>query len=416
MRGFWHFVQYHNAIPIAFSILFIGSGTVLAASPEVRDVASRAVFDAETSVVSVDNTYIADKDLSQYTPSVQIMDVTEDDEHYYVQYQFTTIDVVDHVWQDVVKDDVMKVSKADLGPHRDLGVYVTEQLKQKVGRELAYLKEVQQFERAQVSNKVVATAYSGLVGAFLDDKTEKLPGYTPRVVAPGFRQPVPTASAAGKTSAGTSQQSDSRASGSSGGGAPVLQILGKNPAYLTLGASYADLGAVVSDNKDTNLGIKKFLNDKEVTTTIQIDTATTSEWRVRYEATDTDGNTSTATRRVIVYDPANPPVFEESTPPTTPEPSEETPVMPAEEPEPSEPEPAEEPDPAEDTSQQDVPVTTTPPVTPATTTPESTEHTDDTATSTESSGDEEELPEENATITPVVDPTPATSTATTTGQ
>ena len=64
---------------------------------------------------------------------------------------------------------------------RDLGLYVTEQLKQVIDHEIAYLTEVQDIERKQVSQKVVAVAYSGLVGAFLDDRTEVLPGYTPVV-------------------------------------------------------------------------------------------------------------------------------------------------------------------------------------------------------------------------------------------
>ena len=77
--------------------------------------------------------------------------------------------------------------------------------------------------------------------------------------------------------------------------APVITIQGNNPAVVKIGTSYVDLGALVTDNVNNNLGI----------TTIgdQINTSATGTHKVLYFATDQAGNVGKATRSVIVYNP-----------------------------------------------------------------------------------------------------------------
>jgi len=172
-----HFLEYHNAVPIALGVLFLGSGAAFAATnPD-------AIYSTQQQVLSVDNTYIANKDLSTFMPRIMITAVTEDDANYYVAYTFSTIDVKDYVWRDLDKSQTMKVAKSALGP-RDLGLYVSEQLGQLLDHEMDRLEESQATERRKISLKTVANAYGGLVGKFLDSSTETLPGYTPVVVAP----------------------------------------------------------------------------------------------------------------------------------------------------------------------------------------------------------------------------------------
>lgn len=172
MRNFLHFLQYHNAVPIALGIVILGGGATFAATNP------QAIYRQTQTPVSVDNTYIANKDLSAYTSRVQIVAVTEDPDTYYVEYDFSTIDVQDYVWRDVTKRITLTVSKEALG-EQNLAVYVTEQLNQNLDHESERLVESQIIARRNVSQKQVATAYGGLVGAFLDDTTETLPGYTP---------------------------------------------------------------------------------------------------------------------------------------------------------------------------------------------------------------------------------------------
>ena len=177
MRNLSRFLQYNNAVPIVLSVLVLGGGSVFAATDPA------ALLSKQQTVMSVDNTYIATKDLSSWSPVVNITAVTEDSDNYYVTYALSTIDVKDYVWQDVVKNNSITVSKADLGD-RDLGLYVTDLLNNVVRNESAYLAQVQEKEKASITQKMVATTYGGLVGKFLNDSTETLPGYEPVIPLP----------------------------------------------------------------------------------------------------------------------------------------------------------------------------------------------------------------------------------------
>ena len=77
--------------------------------------------------------------------------------------------------------------------------------------------------------------------------------------------------------------------------APVITPNGNNPALVPMGSEYSDLGAIVTDNVDDNLGYQ---------TEGEVDTGTLGQYNITYEATDQMGNVGTAARLVIVYDPA----------------------------------------------------------------------------------------------------------------
>ncbi|MGA7884031.1 MAG: immunoglobulin-like domain-containing protein [Terrimicrobiaceae bacterium] len=86
---------------------------------------------------------------------------------------------------------------------------------------------------------------------------------------------------------------------------PVIRINGNNPSHINIGDTYQDLGATAKDNEGHDLGVKTFLNDALVSD-IVLDTSTTSTDTIDYVATDTWGNTATATRSVIIEPPAPP--------------------------------------------------------------------------------------------------------------
>lgn len=294
-------------------------GAAFAASEDVRD----GIYSAETRTVAVDNTYIANRDLSAYLPRAEIISVTEDDENYYVSYQLSTIDVVDAVWRDVVKDASLRVSKAFLGEHLDLGLHVTKELGQVVASELDRLRETQLIERRQVTPQVVATEYGGLVGRFLDPTIQELPGYVPVVTPP---QPPPQVAAAGGAAPGQAvpaQQAD---------GAPVLTVLGDSPVVVPRGAEYRDLGVTVSDSPTSDLPVRAYIDGGPERTvgSIVLDTTYDRVWHIRYEATDGDGNTGTAERYVLVGDAVmpgtEPPPADGETPIDPVPPAEESPA------------------------------------------------------------------------------------------
>ena len=109
----------------------------------------------------------------------------------------------------------------------------------------------------------------------------------------------------------TAGSQTSTSSGSLTSAAPVITINGNNPAEVAVGAAYVDLGALVTDDKDQNLGIHAFVNGFLVGEmgNISIDTSTTTTHAIDYVATDNDGNTATSTRTVIVGEPdTNPPI------------------------------------------------------------------------------------------------------------
>ena len=373
-----HFIKYNNAFAIGFAIVFLGTSGAFAASPEVRTAAADAIYSQESQVISIDNSYIINKDLSSFMPRVEITNVTEDEEYYYVDYLFYTIDLADGVWQDVAKEQQMKVGKESL-EGRDLGIYVTKQLKEVVDGELRRLTETQEIEKSiGESVKQIATAYGGLVGKFVDPTVESLPGYQPVipepvvVATPTIAKPVvnttPSAPQPTVSSTTSGDESDTVP--------PEIQILGNNPAEVALGSSYVDLGAVVTDNLNNNLGIKAEGEN-------QVDTDTVGDYTITYTATDQAGNTTIATRIVRVYDPNPTPVTPtesatttatttQTTPaePATTTPATTTPTTPVEEPATTTPTTPTEPEPV--TTTQDTPAEVTQPTQtdPATTTPE----------------------------------------------
>ena len=291
-----NFLQYNNAVPITLGIIFLGaSGAYAATNPDV-------LYSTDQSVVSTDNTYIVNKDLSVFTPRVEIVGVTEDDEKYYVAYQLTSINLVDAVWQDVSEKRVLSVSKNALGEYGDLGIYTTKQLKDIVDREIAYLREVQSIEKRQVSQKVVATTYGGLIGKFLDTTTDTLPGYTPVVTPPITYSEQNTASAISGIAVQNSPLGDTVANQAGTPSAPTLQLLGETPHRIPVGSNFADLGVVATDDSGYMPSVRKFVDGVLVTSDlVTVDTSEPAEFTVRYEATDNEGNVGVLERTIIVY-------------------------------------------------------------------------------------------------------------------
>lgn len=315
----FRFLAYNNAIPIGISIVLLGGGAAFAASPEIAATVGQGVLSSQTTVVSIDNTYLVNKDLDAYTPRVIIRNVTEDADTYYVDYELSTIGVEDSVWRDVVRHETLKVAKSQLGAGDDLGVYSTVQLKQVIDHEIALLKETREIEKKTVTNKVVATVYGGLIGKLLDDTTESLPGYMPVVT------PVPQSgqAAVGNGTEPSGQPTLAGAASPTSASAPIpaggiLQVLGMNPATVPLRSGYADLGVVITDPSKTSLGVHTFLDGVEQPS-VQIDTSKAGTYTVTYRLVDGTGVVAEATRMVNVVDP-NPqpvPLPATSTQPTT---------------------------------------------------------------------------------------------------
>ena len=90
--------------------------------------------------------------------------------------------------------------------------------------------------------------------------------------------------------------------------APVITITGDNPVTIELGSTYTDAGATATDNYDTEIS---------VTTTGFVDSDTIGVYTLTYTATDSSGNTTTATRTVNVVDTTAPVITLNGDNPTT---------------------------------------------------------------------------------------------------
>jgi hypothetical protein len=82
--------------------------------------------------------------------------------------------------------------------------------------------------------------------------------------------------------------------------APVISIVGDNPATVFQGSTYTDAGATATDNVDGSVS---------VTTSGSVDTSTVGEYTLTYTASDSAGNESSATRTVNVVADTTAPVI-----------------------------------------------------------------------------------------------------------
>lgn len=309
MKSFVNFLKHNNLVPIALSFVLLGAGSTYAMQNPER------LYSAEDRVVSIDNTYLVDKDLETYSPTVRIANVTEDADAYYVAYELSTIALVDSVWQDTTKIQTLMVYKDDLKDERDLGAYVTRQLSHTIARELAQLQKTQTFEKKQISQKQVATTHAGLVGMFMDDKTETIPPYTPP-----DPKPIPAPAPAPKPNVETGEEkqkeqpennvqeqttTENEAESTAGtestpaNHAPEIQLLGDATIYVAIGATYTDLGVHATDKEDKDVPTTVAVNGTLVEK-VQLDTATSATYTITYTATDSDGASTSLNRTVVV--------------------------------------------------------------------------------------------------------------------
>lgn len=188
--GLAHFIKYNNAVPIVLGFLFLGTTASFAASPAVRE----AVYASDTAIASIDTSYLLSANIEKFPFAFRVTGVSEDDGYYFVSYDLNTLGVIDGVWRAVVMGKELRVSKAQLG-EGDLEEFIESELAQVRASELRRLGETQDYEKRKgVSEKVLATAYRGLVGDLLKPKEERVPQYASELLKNDplyVRNPVP---------------------------------------------------------------------------------------------------------------------------------------------------------------------------------------------------------------------------------
>ena len=175
------FIKYNNAFIIIIAILFIASFSALAASEDLRE---EILGEKIVTKSGIDNSLLLLADLENFDLEMKILDIMEDEESYYLDYQFKTLGIQENLWQTVLRQERLEISKKALA-NQDLGLYVTEELGEVIDYELAYLKEVQENENKKGDTKIVQeTKYDGLLGMVISTKTKELSPEYELVVKP----------------------------------------------------------------------------------------------------------------------------------------------------------------------------------------------------------------------------------------
>jgi hypothetical protein len=177
MKNIINFIKYHNLFTIILGLVLLLTAGAFA-SEDIRE----AVIGKEIITANgIDNSQLLTTDLDNFDMAFQIINVSEDEKNYYVDYTYNTIAIVNNTWRIIIKEKTLTVSKKALD-EEDLGLYVAEELGEVADYELAYLKEVQGAEREKGIQKLVASVeYTGLRGLVLDIRNKILPGYEPVV-------------------------------------------------------------------------------------------------------------------------------------------------------------------------------------------------------------------------------------------
>ncbi len=175
-----NFIKYHNAMAIAVSLVLVLSFTAMAS----EDVRNTVIGEKIETVEGIDNSQLLAASLDSFDLKMTIINVVQDSQNYYIDYQFKTLAIKDNIWQSVLKSKRLTVSKAFLADS-DLGLHVQEEIGEVADYELSYLKEVQDIQKREGKTEIVKTTeYTGLIGLVLDVKDKILPGYEPVVKPP----------------------------------------------------------------------------------------------------------------------------------------------------------------------------------------------------------------------------------------
>jgi hypothetical protein len=160
-----------NITNLAIFTIFAGGALTFANNAPVQNVVIGALGSEVKKVISVDNTYIVNKDFSNYTPTISVQTVEENVDNYFVTYLLNTIDIDNFTWKDVTKTKTLTINKESLSEYKNLASFVQYELKQVINSEIDRLVRTQEVQKKVVSQKTTVTDYTGILGLVMDSKT-----------------------------------------------------------------------------------------------------------------------------------------------------------------------------------------------------------------------------------------------------
>ena len=116
------FIKYNTFTAIIIAVAFVAVASAVASN---EDIKKNVIGEEIVETQGVDNTLLLATDLEEFDLEMKITDVFQDDENYYVDYQFNTLGIQDNVWQEIFNQGqlVVSIESLEVG---DLWLYVIE--------------------------------------------------------------------------------------------------------------------------------------------------------------------------------------------------------------------------------------------------------------------------------------------------
>ena len=130
----------------------------------------------------VDNSAILAADLDHFDFEIKINEVAEDENSYYVDYSFRTLEIQDNIWQAAQRRSSMTIDKLSLaGKHLGLLCPGTAGAGRAKRAKLFKNRFKPPKQKKGHANRPRRGIFTGLIGLVLDAKNAILPGYDPVV-------------------------------------------------------------------------------------------------------------------------------------------------------------------------------------------------------------------------------------------
>src|SRR3989344_5982764 len=169
------FVEFHKALTISLAVLLSLVGVSFAAVPDLGSY----FFKSEETITSVDNSAIINADLDNLDHNLKINSLRENSSGYEIGYSHDTLGIADGFWQKISLNKTVSVDRSAL-VNESLGKYVAGKIVDDLSSEIAHLKLIQANEQSKgLTQKVVTTTYSGVIGGFFDETIEVVDNTAP---------------------------------------------------------------------------------------------------------------------------------------------------------------------------------------------------------------------------------------------
>ncbi len=166
------FILYNNIIPIAVAVMFVGGAGAFAAQTVVQETGLLGVAQ------EVDINPLMKLDVTGLDAQLEILNIVDTENAYEVSYQFVTYAAIDGVWQEVLKQDMLKVrNKSRFTSATELESYLNEELYEIIEQDRVFLTRVQKQTETTLEGDA-EVSFASLLGDFSVKKPQEVVVHT----------------------------------------------------------------------------------------------------------------------------------------------------------------------------------------------------------------------------------------------